>query len=95
MVYFPEAGAMNNSNDWVTKPFAKQDVYKSLFSVNLKEHLVKLLADRALEIFFDDRLLYILAYNSNTKNLSDNAITKFFLSTFTYCVHKILQCLYL
>lgn len=86
---------MNNSNDWVTKPFAKQDVYKSLFSVNLKEHLVKLLADRALEIFFDDRLLYILAYNSNTKNLSDNAITKFFLSTFTYCVHKILQCLYL
>lgn len=64
MVYFPETGAMNNSNDWVTKPFAKQDVYKSLFSVNVKEHLVKLLADRALEIFFDDRSLYILAYNS-------------------------------
>lgn len=64
LVYFPETVAMNNSNDWVTKPFAKQDVYKSLFSVNLKEHLVKLLADRALEILFDDRSLYILAYNS-------------------------------
>lgn len=64
LVYFPETAAMNNFNDWVTKPFAKQDVYKSLFSVNLKEHLVKLLADRAREILFDDRSLYILAYNS-------------------------------
>lgn len=62
LVYFPETEAMN---DWVTEPFSRQVVYSSLFSVKLKEHLVKLLADRTLEIFFDDRSLCdILAYNS-------------------------------
>ena len=85
-VYFPETEAMNDSNDWVTEPFSRQVVYSSLFSVKLKEHLVKLLADRTLEIFFDDRSLCdILAYNSEEyQELSDDAIIKFLPFPSTY-----------
>lgn len=67
MVHVPETGAMSDSNDRVIQPLARQVASNSLFLVKLKEHLVKLLADRALEILFGGRygkIYDILPYNS-------------------------------
>lgn len=55
MVHVPETGAMSDSNDRVIQPLARRVASNSLFLVKLKEHLVKLLADRALEILFGGR----------------------------------------
>lgn len=47
----------NGSKEWVIHSFANHMLSSTLFSTKLKENLISLLADRSLNVIFNDRFL--------------------------------------